>query len=79
MYLGLSFFILRTLLKAIQIIVFASMIGIETASLIAILGAAGLAIGLALKDSLGNFASGVMIILFKPVGIIATLSAVSLP
>lgn len=41
-------------------------LGIETTSFLAILGAAGLAIGLALKDSLGNFASGVMIILFKP-------------
>ncbi|GAA0811993.1 mechanosensitive ion channel [Colwellia sp. D2M02] len=58
--------ILRTLLKAIQIIVFASMIGIETASLIAILGAAGLAIGLALQGSLANFAGGVLILLFRP-------------
>ena len=41
-------------------------LGVETSSFLAILGAAGLAIGLALKDSLGNFASGVMIILFKP-------------
>ena len=41
-------------------------LGVETTSFLAILGAAGLAIGLALKDSLGNFASGVMIILFKP-------------
>ena len=35
-------------------------------SLVAILGAAGLAIGLALKDSLGNFASGVMLVMFRP-------------
>lgn len=41
-------------------------LGIDTTSFFAILGAAGLAVGLALKDSLGNFASGVMIILFKP-------------
>eukprot|EP01029_Cantina_marsupialis_P026962 TRINITY_DN739_c1_g1_i1.p2 TRINITY_DN739_c1_g1~~TRINITY_DN739_c1_g1_i1.p2 ORF type:complete len:283 (-),score=69.66 TRINITY_DN739_c1_g1_i1:2267-3076(-) len=41
-------------------------LGIDTTSFFAILGAAGLAIGLALKDSLGNFASGVMIILFRP-------------
>ena len=41
-------------------------LGVETTSFLAILGAAGLAIGLALKDSLGNFASGVMIIMFKP-------------
>ena len=58
--------ILGTLLKAIQIIVFASMIGIETASLIAVLGAAGLAIGLALQGSLANFAGGVLILLFRP-------------
>ncbi len=41
-------------------------IGVETTSFIAILGAAGLAIALALKDSLSNFASGVIIILFRP-------------
>ncbi|UAA39285.1 mechanosensitive ion channel [Paraneptunicella aestuarii] len=41
-------------------------LGVETTSFIAILGAAGLAIGLALKDSLSNFASGVIIILFRP-------------
>lgn len=58
--------ILGTLLKAIQIIVFASMIGIQTASLIAVLGAAGLAVGLALQGSLANFAGGVLILLFRP-------------
>jgi len=58
--------ILNTLLKAIQIIVLASMIGIQTASLIAVLGAAGLAIGLALQGSLANFAGGVLILLFRP-------------
>jgi small conductance mechanosensitive channel len=41
-------------------------VGIKTTSFLAILGAAGLAIGLALKDSLSNFASGVMLILFQP-------------
>jgi len=41
-------------------------LGIDTTSFLAILGAAGLAIGLALKDSLSNFASGVMIIMFRP-------------
>jgi len=56
-----------------------SEIGIETTSFLAILGAAGLAIGLALKDSLGNFASGVMIILFKPfkVGDVVTAGGVT--
>jgi len=41
-------------------------LGIETTSFIAILGAAGLAVGLALQGSLSNFASGVLIILFRP-------------
>ena len=41
-------------------------IGVPPASLLAVLGAAGLAIGLALKDSLSNFASGVMLILLRP-------------
>lgn len=41
-------------------------LGIQTTSFIAILGAAGLAVGLALQGSLSNFAAGVMIILFKP-------------
>lgn len=41
-------------------------LGIQTTSLLAVFGAAGLAVGLALKDSLSNFSSGVMIILFRP-------------
>ncbi len=41
-------------------------LGVQTTSLIAVMGAAGLAIGLALKDSLSNFASGVMLVLFRP-------------
>jgi small conductance mechanosensitive channel len=57
----------------------ADQVGIETTSFLAILGAAGLAIGLALKDSLSNFASGVMLILFKPfaVGDAVTAGGVS--
>ncbi len=58
--------IFRVILKAIQIIIFASMVGVETASLIAVLGAAGLAVGLALQGSLANFAGGILILLFKP-------------
>jgi small conductance mechanosensitive channel len=54
------------LLKAILIVSVASMIGIATTSFVAILGAAGLAVGLALQGSLGNFAGGVLILLFKP-------------
>jgi len=53
-------------LKIILIIIFASMVGIETASLIAMLGAAGLAVGLALQGSLANFAGGILILFFKP-------------
>jgi small conductance mechanosensitive channel len=41
-------------------------LGIPVTSLLAVVGAAGLAIGLALKDSLGNFASGVMLVMFRP-------------
>lgn len=52
--------------KAVLLVVFASMIGVETASLIAMLGAAGLAIGLALQGSLANLAGGVLILFFKP-------------
>ena len=41
-------------------------LGFPVTSLLAIVGAAGLAVGLALKDSLGNFAAGVMLVLFRP-------------
>lgn len=41
-------------------------LGVQTTSLVAILGAAGLAVGLALKDTLANFGAGVLIIIFKP-------------
>ncbi|MCA9468871.1 MAG: mechanosensitive ion channel [Nitrospira sp.] len=54
------------LLKALVIISVASMVGVETTSFIAILGAAGLAVGLALQGSLANFAGGVLILFFKP-------------
>ncbi len=61
------------------IIAAADQMGIKTTSFLAILGAAGLAIGLALKDSLSNFASGVMLILFRPfkVGDYVTAGGVS--
>lgn len=42
-------------------------LGIQTASFVAVIGAAGLAVGLALQGSLSNFASGVLIILFRPI------------
>ena len=52
--------------KALLFISVAGMVGIETTSFIAILGAAGLAIGLALQGSLSNFAGGVLILMFRP-------------
>lgn len=58
--------IVGIMFKAILIIIVASMIGVETASLIAVLGAAGLAVGLALQGSLANFAGGILILFFKP-------------
>ncbi len=54
------------ILKALLLISVAGMVGIETTSFIAILGAAGLAIGLALQGSLANFAGGVLVLLFRP-------------
>ncbi|MBT8328418.1 MAG: mechanosensitive ion channel [Desulfofustis sp.] len=48
------------------VIAAAQKLGINTGSFLAVVGAAGLAIGLALKDSLANFSAGVMLILFRP-------------
>jgi small conductance mechanosensitive channel len=53
-------------LMAFVIIAALNQLGIQTASLIAVLGAAGLAVGLALQGSLSNFAAGVLMIIFKP-------------
>ncbi|XOB62797.1 mechanosensitive ion channel family protein [Campylobacterota bacterium DY0563] len=53
-------------LKILLFISVASMIGIATTSFVAVLGAAGLAIGLALQGSLSNFAGGVLLLVFKP-------------
>lgn len=58
--------LLGTTLKALLIISVMSMMGVEMTSFIAILGAAGLAIGLALSGTLQNFAGGVMLLIFKP-------------
>lgn len=58
--------LVRTLLRALLFISVLGMLGIEMTSFIAILGAAGLAVGLALSGTLQNFAGGVMILLFKP-------------
>ncbi len=53
-------------LKIVLIVVVLGTVGIETTSFAAILASAGLAIGLALQGSLGNFAGGVLIMIFKP-------------
>ena len=56
----------RMLLMLFVIIAAINQLGVQTASLIALLGAAGLAVGLALQGSLSNFAAGVLIVLFRP-------------
>lgn len=58
--------IINISLKILLFITIASMLGVKMTSFIAILGAAGLAVGLALQGSLSNFAGGVLIILLKP-------------
>ena len=55
-----------SLLMIFVIIAAINQLGVQTTSLIAIMGAAGLAIGLALQGSLANFASGVLIVMFRP-------------
>ncbi len=57
--------LVNALVITFAVIAALNQLGIQTTSLIAIVGAAGLAIGLALKDTLGNFAAGVMILIFK--------------
>ncbi len=58
--------LIGVLLKALLLVSVASMVGIETTSFIAMLGAAGLAVGLALQGSLANLAGGMLILFFKP-------------
>lgn len=54
------------LMKVLLIFTVAGMVGIETTSFIALIGMAGFAVGLALQGTLGHFASGVMVMIFKP-------------
>jgi len=54
------------LLKVLLLISVASMVGIQTTSFVALIGAASFAVGLALQGSLANFAGGILILLFKP-------------
>jgi small conductance mechanosensitive channel len=67
--------LIGAILKIMLLISVASMIGIETTSFIAVIGAAGLAIGLALQGSLSNFAGGVLILIFKPFKVGDTIEA----
>ena len=61
---GGSFF-----LKFIVVITALSVLGVETTTFIAIMSAAGLAIALSLRESLSNFAAGIIILIFKPFGV----------
>lgn len=54
-------------LKLLLIISVAGMLGIQTSSMVAVLGAAGLAVGLALQGSLANFAGGMLLLIFRPI------------
>ncbi len=58
--------VLSVALTMMVVILALTQLGLNTATLATVLGAAGLAIGLAMKDSLGNFAAGLMLVLFKP-------------
>ncbi|GGB70142.1 mechanosensitive ion channel protein [Flavobacterium suaedae] len=58
--------ILTWALRVLLFVMVVGALGVETSAFVAILGAAGLAIGLSLQGSLSNFAGGVLIILFKP-------------
>lgn len=58
--------ILYALLMIFVVLAAISQVGIQTTSLIAVIGAAGLAVGLALQGSLANFAAGVLVIIFRP-------------
>lgn len=59
--------LLRYALLIFFIIAALERVGVETSSIIAVIGAAGLAVGLALQGSLSNFAAGVMLVTFRPV------------
>jgi len=77
----------KFLLTAILVVSVAGMVGIATSSFVAILGAAGLAVGLALQGSLSNFAGGVLLLVLKPIkhgefieaqGVSGTVDAISI-
>jgi len=57
---------INVILKVLLLLSVAGMVGIETTSFIALIGMAGLAIGMGLQGTLGHFAAGVMVLIFKP-------------
>ena len=67
--------LVNIVLKVLLLISVAGMIGFETTSFVAVLGAAGLAVGLALQGTLANFAGGVLILVFKPYVVGDTIEA----
>lgn len=67
--------LIGVVLKVLLLVSVASMVGIATTSFVALIGAAGLAVGLALQGSLGNFAGGVLILIFKPFKVGDTIEA----
>ena len=66
MLINFTMSILTGVLLLVVIIAALNQLGVDTTSLVALIGAAGLAIGLSLQDSLKNFAAGVMLIVFRP-------------
>ena len=67
--------LLNTLLMILVFIAAINQLGIETTSIIAVLGAAGLAIGLALQGSLSNFAAGILIVIYRPYKVVDYIEA----
>ena len=67
--------LVNIVLKVLLLVSVAGMVGFETTSFVAILGAAGLAVGLALQGTLANFAGGVLILVFKPYVVGDTIEA----
>ena len=61
-----TYTIVRTLIWVIAMLIILDLFGFNTASLLTVLGAAGLTIGLAMKDSLSNIAAGIMLLILRP-------------
>ncbi|WP_162416816.1 mechanosensitive ion channel family protein [Cyclobacterium roseum] len=66
---------LKGFLYVVLILIILSTVGVEVTAFIAVLGAAGLAVGLALQGSLANFAGGILILVFKPFKVGETIEA----